>query len=811
MQDPANRRAGQDHPPQAAAHAARSLAVACALYEAALGIMAQRAGAAYTPDVAHVDAALIARAQALALPQQRANTPEPPVLVSIMGRVHGQNQPGYYRPGPLANAAAIPLPELPTELRAATAEVWQVLAAERDEMASASASSPADSLLVQERRLHAWLQRHAWAVAAPATPDLPPGQSAVSLYDYARTSAALAVCLDAGQPAADAAQKRDEEPVWLVGGDLSGVQEWLYTFGSTGAAKSLRGRSFYLQLLTEVIAQYLLDRLGLPLANLLYAGGGNFYLLIPHTLAGAVAELQKEISRRLLHMHNGALYIALATAPLPLAALQGAPEHPIGQAWDNVARKLNVQKSRRFAELEPAEMAAAIGSPLENTGQLDDTCRVCRRAITPGETGEPVEDDQGGRTCDLCLSFAQLGNLLPRAEFLVMSRIPPVPAGPVTAWNAGLRQLGFDVQVVHHVDDVANSSRQVGAYLPPAQCAWTTLYFGAGPRPPADTFPGRLPADPIWAVRPLAQCTPYLDATNIATFDQLQSEGIPRWGVLRMDVDNLGQIFQRGIPAQNLCNVVAVSGLLRHFFEGYVPRLAGTFNEIGHPRVYLMYAGGDDLFVVGGWSHLPELAAAIRAAFGEFVCHNPKVTISGGISIALDSNYPLYQAARSAGGAEHAAKDYGKNALTFLGQPLAWDGEFDQARRRQTQLRHWRNTLGFPRAFLSLLATIDSEWRHAAHKHSEHYNLVRTGAGKARQIYLGAWQWHLLYSLTRFAGRLNHEARSATQAELAALPRQLLAGEIFTIGLSTRWADLLDRADSSHGKEAKNGTGTPPQ
>jgi CRISPR-associated protein, Csm1 family len=46
-----------------------------------------------------------------------------------------------------------------------------------------------------------------------------------------------------------------------------------------GAARTLRGRSFYVQLLTEGVADFILRRLGLPPTNLIYAGGGNFYLL----------------------------------------------------------------------------------------------------------------------------------------------------------------------------------------------------------------------------------------------------------------------------------------------------------------------------------------------------------------------------------------------------------------------------------------------------------------------------------------------------------------------------------------------------
>jgi len=69
----------------------------------------------------------------------------------------------------------------------------------------------------------------------------------------------------------------------------------------------------------------------------------------------------------------------------------------------------------------------------------------------------------------------------------------------------------------------------------------------------------------------------------------------------------------------------------------------------------VVYSGGDDLFIVGAWSDVLEAAVDIRRAFREFVCDNPSVTLSGGISIHK-SGEPLYLMAETAGAAEEAAK-----------------------------------------------------------------------------------------------------------------------------------------------------------
>jgi CRISPR-associated protein Csm1 len=71
----------------------------------------------------------------------------------------------------------------------------------------------------------------------------------------------------------------DATDLGLIAGDLSGIQKFIYTIASDGALKSLRARSFYLELVTEEIVQQLLEELKLPRTNVIYAGGGNLYLL----------------------------------------------------------------------------------------------------------------------------------------------------------------------------------------------------------------------------------------------------------------------------------------------------------------------------------------------------------------------------------------------------------------------------------------------------------------------------------------------------------------------------------------------------
>lgn len=741
--------------------------LALEVYMQALAVAAHRGGAEYKLS-GSIDAELIRLAGSLAMPGTAASASHVvPVLQSLAGHLHDASRHGYYMPRVLdatRQNTIIPMPERPNDLATRYQEMWQTM--QRD-LADLPASATA---YVREAGYLGLLQRYTWAMAAPGSTD-----TDVSLFDYTRVQAALAVCL-AEKPGESASV------ALLIGGDVSGVQDWLYTIGSEGAAKSLRGRSVYLQLLSEIIAQWLLDSLELPSCNLLYAGGGNFYLLAPLSAADRIDALQVELTQRLLKMHGGALYVALGHTELTRAELK---EAGVGDAWARVNDAMNLRKRRRFAELTDDEMAQAIGNPLAGTGRLEDSCRVCRGPIIQGQKPAPNEDE--ARTCQLCSSFEDLGNQLPRVGFLVMSRLSKGAASAtVLDWSAGLRQFGYDVQFVRHAQQ---SHREWQSQ----QSDLVRVYFWQQEQPDRIDFPGTLdPATTVWLHRPLAQATPARDG-RVATFDQLETEGIQRWGVLRMDVDKLGAIFQQGVKPASLSRVVGLSGMLRLFFEGYVPKVADEFNAQG-PCIYLMYAGGDDLFVVGGWSHLPELAWKIREALREFAAGNDKITISAGISLALSERYPIYQAAQDAGEAEEMAKRQGRNRIDFLGQAVAWESrtapDWQRVYDRVETIIDWlTESRRLPKSFLMNLQAIDAEWR--SWRNNEN-------SGQARYIhsnshlFLGPWQWHLVYSLRRTAERTRD---SDLIRSIDTYVQDIMRDEIEIIGLVSRYAELMVRKE----------------
>jgi len=185
-----------------------------------------------------------------------------------------------------------------------------------------------------------------------------------------------------------------------------------------------------------------------------------------------------------------------------------------------------------------------------------------------------------------------------------------------------------------------------------------------------------------------------------------QAKGLQRWGVLRADVDHLGDTFKNGLGEnRSISRLSTLSYLLGYFFSARIQAIAQEDDY--KDKVYLAYSGGDDLFAIGAWSVLPDFAERIRKEFSEFT--SDRLTLSAGIFVAPSSKFPVYEAADLAGDAESKAKSENpeeKNRLNFLGSTVRWN-ELDGVRGVKNDLVRLLND-GLPK---SILGVLRSSWQ----------------------------------------------------------------------------------------------------
>jgi hypothetical protein len=220
------------------------------------------------------------------------------------------------------------------------------------------------------------LQVFGWAVAAAR--DLPE----VSLFSQTRATAALATALAADQRSTEWCNQAggEAEICALMVGDVNGVQDFIYSLASRGAARTLRGRSFYVQLLTEVVAEYILDWFKLPLTNLLYAGGGNFYLLIGAEQSRRLDEVRADVTRRLNIAHEGSLNLTLGATVVKAHEFQSGQ---FARVWEQLHGDVGQHKRRPFE----ACASASSANRWSDLGTISPRPRTWSGSSTPRRMG----------------------------------------------------------------------------------------------------------------------------------------------------------------------------------------------------------------------------------------------------------------------------------------------------------------------------------------------------------------------------------------------------------------------------------------
>ncbi|MCX7986290.1 MAG: type III-A CRISPR-associated protein Cas10/Csm1 [Bacteroidales bacterium] len=187
---------------------------------------------------------------------------------------------------------------------------------------------------------------HKYTVRIPASTKSYPD---VSLYDHLKTTAAFAISLYdyINETGRNQFPTFEEKPFMLIGGDLSGIQKFIYTIAARGAAKNLKGRSFYLQLLIENIVQKIIDELNLFSANIIYQSGGGFFIIAPNTdtVKNKIRKNIDEIEEKLFKYHKTDLYIAIEFVEFGEEKILNGN---IGFIWNELREKLKRKKNQRF-------------------------------------------------------------------------------------------------------------------------------------------------------------------------------------------------------------------------------------------------------------------------------------------------------------------------------------------------------------------------------------------------------------------------------------------------------------------------------
>jgi CRISPR-associated protein Csm1 len=558
----------------------------------------------------------------------------------------------------------------------------------------------------------------------------------VSLYDHLKTTAALAVCLyDYNLETAEIREKNKNEFL-LIGGDFSGIQNYIYEIVSKQANKNLKGRSFYIRLLSDTVVRYLLSHLRLFNANVIYNSGGSFYILAPNTsfVRNELSIAIKNIERHFFKAHKTSLYVAIDSIGLSKNELMHQGARTLRDVWADLFTKREQQKQAKFANLLLSNYSNFF-DPI-NEGGSNKRDVITGEEIPSDEKAYPLDEDKAQYISSLNKKQIQLGKVLGRSKYMIIAEepIPYWENDKIVHLNPAELNLYYyflnDKDLKEKKEQLKSSADKVSVI------SINEFNF--------------IQAD----INGLNNIYGFMlyggNNFNEKTFEEMSKRGeveLSRLGVLRMDVDNLGHIFQNGITPERstLSRYASLSRSLDYFFSGYLNTI---YKEVSPLHSFIVYSGGDDVFIVGSWEVTIEIAKRVREDFRDYSCQNKAFSISGGIAL-LSPKYPIMKGAQESEVEEknaksHTCKQFKKNSISFMDTALNWDYEFNIVESLKDEIVNRNYDESLSKSFISKVLMHSASAGFKEH----HITNIKT-------------YWMLTYDLSRMKQRIKHPETKA--------------------------------------------------
>lgn len=613
--------------------------------------------------------------------------------------------------------------------------------------------------------LDALLQKYTYCIPS-STMDEPD----ISLYDHLKTTAFLASSLfdyltENNFTVKDL--KDNHSPFVLLGGDISGIQDFIYDIPNEGAAKQLKGRSFYIHLLTETIVRYILKDFNLLHINVVYSSGGNFYILLPNlkNIKEKINTLGNNINDFLYKEFGTDIYLAMDYEEISIANLkQKEPTKEVkilSQIWDNlISEKIFKVKNQRY---------------LNNFKEKYNDFFEPKLNFKDEKKEEKIND-----------KLEQLGKDLKKSDYLIFTNYEHPNIKDKHRYE--FSKLGFYVYLEKDFPKYFENAEIIKfndtEFITKdfENNTYRFEFYGG------NDFPVDNNGQP-------------------KTFEELaEGKNFDRLGIVRMDVDNLGKIFAEGYDAKlrSFSRLTSLSRNLDFFFKGYLNTI---WNKDDYKKdTYILYSGGDDLFVIGRWDKVISLAYDVKKAFTEFTKSN-EIGISGGVVIEKPKN-PIRRGADNAGIIEKKAKNfcieknkvdekyikpYQKNAFALFGIPLSWQSDFEKVLEIKNHLKEYDKGKSISN---SLLNTIKMFY------HLQEY--------QQKECKTETWRWTMAYYLQRAKERLSNENSDfkkyiedikisvfADTYNIKTKKEQLNSNHTFLklLAVAARWAELEMRTE----------------
>ncbi len=673
----------------------------------------------------------------------------------------------------------------------------------------------------------------------------------ISLFDHMKSTAAIASCLfqdliiKAGGNIKNIKMEDltnpNEKRYLLIMGNISGIQNFIYSISSKGAAKALKGRSFFVEIMGNIISKFILDQFNLPTCCEIFCDGGNFYLLAPASCKGELEKTIILIQNYLYNLFKGELFVDIDWIAFNRHNFLISPEEEgqieFKELWSQINAKVGALKFKRFNKiLSQSNGYDLIFKPIGRGGEKGGICSICKEEK---ELSELDEEEK----CNFCQDLEQITRKISRLKYIALINLKSVENKGFKIKNVKDFTLLFNYDIdllreneistfLAQIENKRNNINQVYIYS-----INNTSLEGVSNSVSAISTNGlkfNLGFEFVGNIIPMNEKR----KGAIKSFDDIAEDpitlGTDKIGIIRMDLDNLGLIFSKGLKVNSLSRLSTLSLRLKLFFKYWMieickgniieedlinPEYYKKINEIHvnqydcietfKKRItnnfYLLYSSGDDLFLIGHWNDIILISEIIQQVFSRYTLQNPNLTISGGV-LVIDSKFPLYQAADLARTAEEKSKAIeNKNSITVLGTTYSWD-EFRELSLIKEDLFEYYKNQGLSKAYIHRLLRFNELYKKVhdfalkclksntpvliqnKNKINLYYNVDDDPEKTAHEAaFYSGWYWRFAYYNAKMK-----KNKKALQSYLEQLEQKIVQErKIKDLYLPARWAELL--------------------
>ena len=593
---------------------------------------------------------------------------------------------------------------------------------------------------------------------SPSTPH-------ISLFEYLKTTAAVADC-----------QRRGENGnLLLVGVGLDGIQGFCYDIVRNRAARSMKGRSFYLQMILDGLAHAILSHQEVQCSSghILYARGGKMYLILPDApqVQAALLKVKDRVRDQLWKDHGTSLFLFFEYVSSPALG----ENIFIETAWGDLEQKIKQSKRKKFhSELttkftslfEPIPEGFYAGDIREGKTQLcsvtGDVLKITASNLNECLLDEGNPEEEPTWVKPIVKIQSDIGQRLNKARTVAIDISGKLPK---KIW---LRPIGEPeyIGLLGSRDCIPQT-----AFVRSLNAPDTFLTSGAN----GFLFYGGNEQ----AIKPNGDLKEYSELAGIEYLED-KHQGFHRLGVARLDLDGLSDLANQ---VKNSFSANATLSLhLDIFLSGYVNTIRNNLDEDKN-FLNILFSGGDDMLIVGKWNVVLRFVEQVRSDFRKFIGGKDFCTLSAGI-VLVTPKFPIGKSTIQAGEALQAAKDFdngAKNALTFLGETLSWDEEFGQVKSFKSELSEFLATGKIASGFLQKLIQL----QYIKNKH-----LLNSQLRHKPDL---SYRWQTAWQFSKLAERTRDESLKSWLQELG---KSLFCHErqYDLLATAARWAELEQRS-----------------